>query len=108
KQVNCHRARPEHEPGMPTRVGWRAELRPRARPSTPVPRSQNRPNGESRVRPAAFRSELVERRLFVTLDLEELVEPGDAKGLEQIGVDAAELELPFDGGDFLLEVDQLA
>src|SRR4051794_12482281 len=38
-------------------------------------------------------SELVERGLLLGIDLEDLVEPGDAEDFEQLGVDAAELEL---------------
>ncbi len=33
---------------------------------------------------------LVERRLFVAMDFENLIESGDAKDFEQVGVDAAE------------------
>ena len=54
------------------------------------------------------RSELVERRLFVAVDLEHLVEPGDPEDLEEVGMNAAELQLAFDGARFALEVDQLA
>ena len=41
-------------------------------------------------------SELVEGGLFVGVDLEDLVEPGDAEDFEEVGMDAAELELAFD------------
>src|SRR5215470_4462235 len=54
------------------------------------------------------RSELVEGRLLVGVDLEDLIEPGDPEDFEEIGVDAAELQLTLDRGHLLLEVDQLA
>src|SRR5262249_54569105 len=57
---------------------------------------------------AGTRSELVERRLLVGVNLEDLVQPGDAEDLQKVGVDAAELQLAFDRGHLLLEVDQLA
>src|SRR3954454_7422761 len=60
------------------------------------------------IRPVPIRSELVEGRLFLGVDLEDLVEPGDPEDLEQVGVDAAELELPLHRTDLLLEIDQLA
>ena len=49
---------------------------------------------------AVRRSELVEGRLFVGVDLEDLIEPGDAEDLEEVGVDAAELQLAFDRAGF--------
>src|SRR5208337_716150 len=54
------------------------------------------------------RSELVERGLLFRIDLEDLIKPGDPENLQQIGMNAAKLELALDRGDFLLEVDQLA
>src|SRR5438270_11032056 len=42
------------------------------------------------------------------MDLEDLVEPGDPEDLEEVGVDAAELELALDRPYLLLEADQLA
>src|SRR5271166_1177994 len=53
-------------------------------------------------------SELIERGLLLGEDLENLVETGNSKDFEKVGVNAAELELALDGADFLLEVDQLA
>ena len=50
------------------------------------------------------RSELVEGRLLVGVDLEDLVEPGDAEDLEEVGVDAAELELALDRATFFLRL----
>src|SRR5208282_4506673 len=54
------------------------------------------------------RSELVERGLLFGIDLEDLIKPGDPENLQQIGMNAAKLELALDRGNFLLEVDQLA
>ena len=51
---------------------------------------------------------LSSRGLLFGIDLEDLVEPGDPENLQQVGMDAAKLELAFDRGDFLLEVDELA
>src|SRR4051794_7454581 len=47
-------------------------------------------------------SELVEGGLFLGVDLEDLIESGDAEDLEEVGVNAAELELPLDRTDLLL------
>ena len=54
------------------------------------------------------RSELVESSLLVAENLEDLIEPGNAKNLEQIRMNAAKLQLPFDGCHLFFEVDQLA
>src|SRR5262249_8787542 len=56
----------------------------------------------------AARSERVECGLLLSGDLEDLVEPRDPENFQQVGVNAAELELPFDSPDLLLEVDELA
>jgi len=53
-------------------------------------------------------SELVEGNLLLGVNLEDLVQPGDPKHFEEIGVDAAELQLTLDGPDLFLQVDELA
>ena len=61
-----------------------------------------------RVVPARSAQNLSRAGLLLGVDLEDLVEPGDPEDLEEVGVDAAELELALDRPDLLLEVDQLA
>jgi hypothetical protein len=58
--------------------------------------------------PHGRQSELVERSLLVAVNLENLIEPRDAENFEKIGMNAAELQLAFDGARFALEVDELA
>jgi hypothetical protein len=58
--------------------------------------------------PGDARSELVEGGLFVAVDFENLIEAGDAEDFEEVGMNAAELELAFDRTGFSFEVDQLA
>jgi hypothetical protein len=54
------------------------------------------------------RSKLVEGGLFVRIDLEDLIKSRDAKDLEEVGMNAAKLELAFDRSCFSFQVDQLA
>src|SRR3954454_18436624 len=84
------------ERGSPTR-----EVRLRPRPRVAAARIEP-------ARTVPVGSELVECGLFLGVDFKDLVEPGDPEDLEEIGMDAAELELTLDHAHFLLEVDQLA
>src|SRR3954452_296041 len=84
------------ERGSPTR-----EVRLRPRPRLAAARIEL-------ARTVPVGSELVECGLFLGVDFKDLVEPADPEDLEEIGMDAAEFQLPLDRTDLLLEIDQLA